>query len=251
MRFLTLFFVLVAVLSCGISKAANFNPEQMQEIQKIVHDYLVTNPQVLIEASEKLQQQTEAKEKASVLANIQKYYKDLFVTNLPGRATLGNPNGSVVIAEFLNYQCGHCKATEEVIANFVKTNPDLKIIVIPWPIFGKESLYTAKAALAAQKQGKFLELHNALFASKEFLNIENTDKIVKTTGLNVKRLQKDMQNNALDNDMRDNFKLAQNLGLQGTPAFIIANKEQTKFSVVLGQTKDFPSDLSHAISAVK
>lgn len=234
------------------------NPEpsiETKKIEKIIHDYLVNNPEVLIEASKKLQEKELAKEKtqlAEINANLPKYKNQIFDPNAPGRVVLGNPQGKIIIAEFTQHQCPHCKVAKPIVDDLLKNNPEVQLIIIYWPFFGKDASYTAKAVLAAQKQNKFHELEQAIFTADGFVSTEKANTIIKALPtIDQKKLFADITSPELDAGLKANFKLAENLKLIGTPSFIFTNKNMKKFSLVPGQTQTFKQDLNNALNAVQ
>lgn len=233
----------------------SFDASQVQQIQKIVHDYLLQNPEILMEVSQKLQMKEMQKEKeriAKIEEQIQPNKKDIFNATSPGRAILGNPNGTVLAVDFLQYQCSHCRATEELLEQLIKANPDLKVIVVLWPFFGPPSEYASLAALAAQKQGKFLEVHKAFFNADQFLSPQLVDKILATIpGLDLAKLRKDMSDKAIIDGLKANVKLSEKINLIGTPTFIFANRDLSKVKLIPGQTRDMADDLAEALKAVR
>ena len=232
-----------------------FTEEQVKEIQNITHGYIVNNPQVLVEASKNLQEKEHLKEKARVeeiKAAIPKYKDLLFNTKAPGRVVLGNPKGEIIVAEFTQHQCPSCRLAKPIIKKLLKENPDLQLIVIYWPFFGNDAIYSSKAAIAAHKQGKFEELNSAILKPDSFVHKAKIDEIIKSTpSIDSKKLYADMSNKDLDAGIKSNFDLAQKLNLIGTPAFIFTNKEMTKFSLVPGQTGQFEADLNKALKEVR
>lgn len=230
------------------TSAASFTPGQVGQIEKITHDYLVNHPQVLMEAGEKLQQQAMTDEKNRVLGSVPALSKEIFTAG-PAKTVVGNPKGSVLMAEFSSYQCGHCRAMDPIVDNLIKTTPDLQVLFVEWPIFGNEAVNAAKMVVAAEKQGKYYELHRAFMNSQESLTPAVADKVATATGLDLKKLKADMNNQAVDAGLKNNFKLAEKLKLRGTPTFIFANRELTKFSLVPGQAS--AEDMAKAINEVK
>jgi protein-disulfide isomerase len=202
-------------------EALALNSAQTKEIQQVVHDYLVNNPEVLVEASQALQRKEEMKMQSTARNAISQNAKNLF--NDPGSPVIGNPNGATTIVEFMDYQCGHCKEMTPVMESLVKQNPGLRIVLKELPIFGETSDFAAKAALAAQKQGKFAAFHQALMKSSGALSHDSVMQIAKSVGLNTEQLKQDMDDNTYSQQLKDNMQLAQALGLMGTPAFIIGN----------------------------
>lgn len=247
-------FLASCFLVCGISYAANsgsdFTPAQVKQVEQIVRNYLVKNPKVLVEASESLQKQASVQQKNEMLTVLPKH-KDVFVGDKFGTFSAGKPNGEIIVTEFFGYQCAHCKLAEEHVEKMLNKQKDLQVIFVMLPVFGNDSVYTAKAVLAAHKQGKSLELHRAFMRAKDYLNQESADKIIATSGLDVKKLKVDMNDSAIDTALKANIKLAQDLKIGGTPAFAFANQNLTKFGFVQGHGKTFAKDMQQALSDVR
>lgn len=224
--------------AASTKNAEPFSSDQQKAIEKIVHDYLVNNPEVLIEVSQALQSKELAKAKAQAMQGIAANKPKLF--NDPHSPTAGNANGKVILVEFFDYQCVHCKEMESLIEKMVSTNSNLKIIYKEFPIFGASSNYAAQAALAAAKQGKYVEFHNALFKVNGPLNEAKVEEIAKSVGLNVEQLKKDMNDPDIKQQLSDNYDLAKALSLVGTPSFVISNKAMTQFDFIPGAA---PADL--------
>jgi protein-disulfide isomerase len=212
-----------------------FSPSQKEEIKKIVHEYLIESPEVLVEASKALQRKQFLQAKKESEEGVKKHFKQL--VSGKGDPILGNPKGKIIVVEFMDYQCAHCKTMSEVVGELIKENKDLKVIVKELPVFGRNSELAAKAALAAYKQGqaKFLVFHKALFeADKKHLTEKSILSLAKSVQINEKQLQRDMNDPKIDRILTENIKLAQTLKLVATPAFVVANKEGTEISFILG-----------------
>lgn len=218
------------------STSSSFSPQQVQDIQKIIHDYLVNNPQVLVEASKSLEAQTEQQEQSYAQKAIKENVPALF--NDPTSPVAGNAYGNVNIVEFFDYQCGHCKAMNTIVQNILKQNTNLRIVFKELPIFGSESQFAAKAALASVKQGQYLAFHDALLSADNPLTNDKVFQIAKSVGLNVNELKKAMNNPEIQAQLTSNFKLAQALHLIGTPTFVMSNKALTEFKFVPGATSE-------------
>ena len=216
------------------TSANSFNTQQVQQIETIVHDYLVNNPQVLVEASEALRTQMQQNQEKSAMGAIKTHTKELFSdANSP---VAGNPQGTVTLVEFFDYQCGHCKEMSEIIESLIQSNKNLRVVFKEMPIFGGASEFAAKAALASQKQGKFLAFHNALMKAGNPLSKETVMELAKSTGLNTDQLTKDMSASDVDQEIKNTMQLAQDLQLMGTPAFVLANRAGTQFGFIPGAT---------------
>jgi protein-disulfide isomerase len=215
---------------------ANFSPSQVNEIEKIVHDYLVVkNPQVLVEASTVLQKQATEKAKVSLQGVAETYKNEIFDLAI-GRPTAGKDHGDVLVAEFFDNQCGHCKQTHAIVDKAIKANPNLQVVFIDWPFFGKDSAYAAKLGFAAIKQNKYYELHSAFMAAENPLNQAKADELAKSVGLDVNKLQQDLKANDKEYEkiLQTNFALAKKMKLEGIPAFVIADKDMKKFMTFPG-----------------
>jgi len=224
-----------------------FSPAQVNQLHQIIREYLIQNPEVLIEASKALQEKQQAETEKEALQGIEQNKQALFQD--PNSPTIGNPDGSVILVEFFDYQCGHCKEMAEVIEELVKKNPNLKVVYKELPIFGGASRIAASASLAAAKQDKYLAFHNALLMQTKALNENSIMAVAKTVGLDTAQLKKDMQSKVIEKQLQDTFNLAQAIKLVGTPTFVLSNKAMTKFEFVPGATS--AEDLQQQIDNLK
>jgi protein-disulfide isomerase len=229
--------------------AASFTGDQKQQIEQIVHDYLVTKPEVLIEASKALQQKQMAEVSGKAKEAITKNAASLF--NSAQSPKLGNADGDITIVEFLDYQCGHCKTMSPVIAEVIKADSKVKVVIRGLPIFGDSSKTATKAVIAAIKQGgdKFAKFNDALLATTEPLNEKNIFALAKKSGLDVTKLKKDLTSKDVEDQVTENFRLAREIGLMGTPAFILGNRSFSKTEFVPGATSK--EDLTALIAKLR
>ena len=142
----------------------------------------------------------------------------------------GNPNGKISIVEFFDYQCSHCIATSPTIVATLKANKDVRIVYMEFPLGSSISNFAARAALAAQKQGKYVEFHDAIMRSGLGLTQDKVMAIAKTVGLDTAKLTTDMNDSSVADMLKANYKLAQALGITGTPVVIVAPTNLTKTS---------------------
>ena len=239
-----------SLITFGASNApknTDFSQDQINQIQKIVHNYLVKNPQVLVEASQALQQQQEQQMQSSAINAIKDHKKGLFSDKTS--PSIGDKDAPVTIVEFFDYQCGHCKAMAPVLAKLVDSDKKIHVIFKELPIFGGNSKLAAKVALAAMKQNKYYELHNLLLNADGPLNNVKIFALAKKAKLNLGQIKKDMDSPAIKAELDKNFALAKALKMMGTPTFVIANKAQTKFRYIPGATS--AANLKKQIMAVE
>jgi len=217
-----------AIYAATNQTTTNVSPAEQQRIEKVVHNYLVKNPEVVIESLQVFQQKQMDQARKSVEKTQEAAPQ--FADRLFKQTTdpvIGNPNGAVTIVEFFDYQCPHCVEMTPIIEGLIKANPNLRIVLKEFPIRGPISEFASKAALAAQMQGKYFEFHKGIMNSKEKLTEDNILKIAQAAGLDVNKLKEDMKSNAVEQIIKTNYKLAQQLGLMGTPAFFIAKSTVT------------------------
>ena len=209
-----------------VMAADSFNPTQTKSIQTIVHDYLVKNPEVLVEASQNLQkkQQEAMTEQAKVA--IVDHAAQLFGGNM---TAVGNLKGNVTLVEFFDYQCIHCKKMSPVVSELIKKDGNLRVVYKEFPIFGKSSEMASKAALAAAAQGKYQAMHDALLSQDKSLTDEIVNRVAKSIGLNMTKFDADVKSKAVSDQLDANRQLAEQLKLMGTPAFIVASTPGGQF----------------------
>ncbi|HRJ61358.1 MAG TPA: DsbA family protein [Azospirillaceae bacterium] len=202
--------------------AAGVDEGDRPAIERIVREYLIANPEVLVEAMQALEQrqQTAADQKAraALKQNRQQIFND------DASPVGGNPKGDVTVVEFFDYNCGYCKAVHDDALKLVKDDGRLRYVYKEFPILGPGSVVAAKAALAARAQGKYVEAHNALMSHRGRLDEAAVLRILGDAGLDVTKLKADMEAPAVAKAIESNLLLADKLGIRGTPAFIIGDE---------------------------
>ena len=212
--------LLATTANADTQTASSFTADQQTKIQKIVHDYLVNNPQVLVEVANALQAQQMNQQNQQAMKALPANAKELFYdANSP---VAGNPVGNVTVVEFFDYQCPHCKNVASSIIKLIRTDNNVRVVFKQLPIFGENSEFAARAALAANEQGKYFEFHNALMNAQGTLNSDAVLNIASNVGLDIQKLQSAMNSAAISDELKINFKLANAFNFPGTPAFVIA-----------------------------
>src|SRR5205823_3690220 len=135
----------------------------------------------------------------------------------------GNASGDVTIVEFFDYACPHCKAAEPSVAQLVRDDAKVRVVYKELPILGDASVAAARAALAAHAQGKYQAFHDALMKVPGAPNEATVFRVASEVGLDVERLKKDMASPDIAATLQKNYTLAQSLGINGTPAFVIGD----------------------------
>lgn len=200
------------------SLPGGFTPEQVQGMEHIIRQYLRENPDVVIEAIQSYQrgQQMAEDERSqqAVKAHLAALKDD---TDSP---TIGNPDGDVVIVEFMDYRCGYCRRVVEDLKKTVEEDGNIRLIIKEFPILGPASIQAAKAALAAHKQDKYEAYHFALMTRPGDMSDPHLMKVARDLGLDTALLKRDMESEEIEALIQRNRGLAQRLGINGTPAFV-------------------------------
>ena len=206
-------------------KADEFTNPQRSEIEKIVREYLISHPDVLQEAMTELEKRQTAAEEAKHKAAVKQYSQVLFFS--PRQVVLGNPNGNVTFVEFFDYNCGYCKHAMADMLALLKDDPKLKVVLKEFPVLGPGSVEAARVAVAVRMQDKsgqkYLQFHKELLGGRGAANKERALAVAKDVGMDMARIEKDMNSPEVKATMEENFKLAEALGLNGTPSYVIGD----------------------------
>jgi protein-disulfide isomerase len=142
----------------------------------------------------------------------------------PATPVGGNPHGDVTVVEFFDYRCPYCKQVQPALQTLLDRDHKLRFIYKEMPVLGAASVVAARAALAAQRQGKYEAFHAAMMGMKGQITEETVDKIAGSVGLDVEWLKQDMAASEIVRALRANVALAHALNIHGTPGFIIGNR---------------------------
>lgn len=214
------------VVASAQSAAPTFNDAQRGEIQKIMKDYLLQHPEILEEVSAELQKRQAAaeaeKHKAAVAANADLIFKS------PRGVTIGNKDGDVTFVEFFDYNCGYCKRAMEDMVTIMKADPKLKVVLKEFPVLGPNSVEAAQVAVAVRMQDptgkKYLDFHQKLLTGRGQADKARSMAAAKDAGLDMAKLEKDMASPEVRATIEENFKLAEAMGMNGTPSYVIGNQ---------------------------
>ena len=228
---------------------ASFSESQEQEIGEIIRAYLMENPEVIIEAvnaySERERIAAAEQNRLAALSNLDRLLD-------PATAYIHGKDASkakVAVIEMFDYHCGFCKRAVGLMRDMTEDDEDVKVVFRELPILRPESELAAEMALAAREQGKFIDFHFALMESSGVLTEARIKDIAREQGLDVARLEAAAKRPEIDVAISANRELAQELGVDGTPAFIIASLDGEYLEIVTGFRAD--DVLSHIEEAKK
>ena len=216
---------LLAIAAPQASRADEFSASQRGEIERIVREYLVAHPEVIQEAMTELEKRQTAADAEKHKAAVKQYSQALFTS--PRQVVLGNPNGNVTFVEFFDYNCGYCKRAMDDMLTLLKDDPKLKVVLKEFPVLGPGSVEAAQVAVAVRMQDKtgkkYLEFHQKLLGGRGQADKARALAVAKDIGLDMGRLDKDLASPEVKATLQESFKLAEALGLNGTPSYVIGD----------------------------
>ena len=217
-------------LSVGVvlaaSAPARAEPAQaadlpVEQIEKIVREYLLREPEVIYEAIQELQRRqaeaAAAQQRAAIAANQGKLLDD------PTSPVGGNPDGDVTLVEFFDYRCAYCRRVVSSMRALLEEDRGLRVVFKELPVLGPDSVRAARAALASRRQAGYVPFHFALMTTDD-LSLQGIRAAAEQVGLDPDRLEADMAAPEVLAAIEANYALANALGIEGTPAFVIGEQ---------------------------
>ncbi len=201
------------------AQAEEFSEAQKAAIKELVIESIMENPQTLLDSVQQFQERQEEEVRAEQDQKIQE-----FVANIPESMkpfSVGNPDGDVHVIEFFDYNCGYCKKAFEEVQKLLNEDKNLYVTFFEMPILGPSSQETAQWAVAASRQGKYFEYHQALMEFKGQKTPDTLEKIAKDVGLDVEKIKSEKDKMDIQEFLEDNRNKAAELGFTGTPGFLI------------------------------
>lgn len=240
MKFLSDLTVRLAMIGMALAlaatpaAAAEFTDSQKAEIEGIIGDYLkenpefireylLNNPEILLEVSDKLRSMQIQQERENVAMVLAAHKEKL--ERHPMTPVTGNPDGDVTLVEFFDYNCTFCKRVFSYMREIEEADPNLRVVWKEYPILtgrAPTSLFAAKVAMAAHKQGKYTETHQALMGVRGALSSQaKVLEVAEGLGLDMDQLKKDMGSPEIKSYLSETLQLGEALKFQGTPTFVI------------------------------
>jgi len=198
------------------------SPAADEVLQKAIHDYILAHPEVLIQSLRIAKDREEFRTAEQSKALIASLKKD--IVDDPHAPVRGNPNGDVTLVEFFDYRCSYCRQVEPFLQTLLKHDPGLRVVEKEFPILGPGSVYAARVALAAYKQGKHEQFRNAVMSKRSNFDEATILKLAEEVGLDLDRVKTDMNSAEVDAEIKRTAEIAKALRLSGTPAFIVGTE---------------------------
>ena len=228
LRALTFFAaaMMLALPAATPTRAQTFSADQRQEIEGIVKNYLLQHPEVMQDVMAELEKHQKAaeaeKNRAAVVDN------NATIFSSPHQVVLGNPQGNVTMVEFFDYNCGYCKHALSDMLTLLKTDPNLKFVLKEFPVLGEGSVEAAHVAVAARMQDvtgkKYIEFHQKLLGGRGPADKARALAAAKEVGFDMARIEKDMVSDEAKKTIDENLKLADLIGVNGTPSYVVGDE---------------------------
>lgn len=215
---MALSLVTAAPLLAG-ARAAPLTAEQRAEVVQVVRQALINDPSILRDAMANLQADETKREQAAAAGAIATQRAELVAQ--PADQVIGNPNGSVTVVEFYDPRCPYCRQMLPVFDALVKADPQVRVVYKEIPILGPASVAESRALLAAQSQGRYLALQDALMRTPGAPSAADVRGTAVQHGIDGAAYDRDLANPAIDARLQRNLHLAAELHIDGTPAIVV------------------------------
>jgi len=219
-------FALSIFGAAGPAAADSFSDTQRSDIESIIKNYLVSHPEVVEEAMTELSKRQAAAETQKHEASISQNSDAIF--NSPRQVVLGNKDGDVTFVEFFDYNCGYCKRAMTDMLDLMKADPKLKVVLKEFPVLSQGSVEAAQVAVAVRMQDptgkKYLDFHQKLLGGRGQADKAHALAAAKEASLDVARIEKDIASPEVRATIEENFKLAETMGMNGTPSYVIGKQ---------------------------
>ncbi|HTC06914.1 MAG TPA: DsbA family protein [Xanthobacteraceae bacterium] len=204
----------------------SFSADQRHEVEGIIKDYLIAHPEAVQEALDALDKRQKEADAEKAKTTIKDNNATLF--NSSHEVVLGNPQGNVTMVEFFDYNCGFCKRAMTDMLDLIKTDNNLKFVLKEFPVLGEGSVEAARVAVAARMQDangkKYIEFHQKLLGSRGAADKMRALAVAKEVGFDMPRLERDMGSDEVKKTIEENMKLAEALGVNGTPSYVVGSE---------------------------
>lgn len=233
--------VLTAAAFAAPAVAQDLTPDQKAAVDAQIREYLLTNPEIIIEAMEVLEARRVEQESAADARMISQLRDEII--NDGYSFVAGNPDGDVTVVEFADYRCGFCKQAHEGIKALIDADPNVRVVIKEFPILGPESTFAARAAMASQEQGGdlYLAFNDAMMTWQGNLSEAAVMSLAGEVGIDVAQLEADMNKPEIASNIQRTYALARQLQISGTPGFVIGGQIVRGF-VPVSQLRELVED---------
>ncbi len=214
--------------------STSFTAAQEQDIEALVRAYLLDNPEIILESLQLYQQREQLAVQERYIEGTRRNLAALTDDRDGFGAGADLSEAKVAVIEFFDYHCGYCKRATGLVQDLTQADPQVRIFFREFPILRAESEVAAEYALAARKQNKYADFHFALMETPGVLTEKRIKNIARQNGLNVAQLEKDRKSAAVRQALRKTDQIAEDMGVDGTPSFIVTTLDGSFVEVFPG-----------------
>ena len=213
MRILIAICIVLTTMVPSLARA-DLDATDRATLNSIIEDFIRNNPEIVRDTLIALATREEAERKQTGLAKVR---------DDQGDPVMGNANGSITLYEFSDYNCGYCKRVFEPIQQLVRDNPDVRLVIKEFPILSQSSLVAAKAAIAAEMQGKFGDYHIAMMTYRGQITDAVVMRMAAQAGVDIEQLKSDMESPKTMAIIQRTREAAAALEINGTPGLVVGD----------------------------
>jgi len=193
-------------------------------VENIVRDYLLANPEILIEMQQALEAKQQEARQLSQAKTLEEQHDKIF--NSENQMVIGNPDAEISIVEFFDYNCGFCKRALADMDKMVAENPDVKFIMKEFPVLGEGSLQASQVSMAIMHEYPelYAEFHRKLLGGAGQKDGQRALAVAGELGADVEKLKASMAHDKNTDALREVYALADGLGISGTPSYVIGDE---------------------------
>lgn len=212
---------IVVALALALPLQAAAQGLSEDSVRELVLETIRENPEIVMEAVAILESR-QAEAQAASQAEVLTRKRDTLERD-PNAPVLGNPDGDVTVVEFFDYDCPYCRRAKPEVEALLEADPSVRLVYREWPILGEGSIFAARAALASREQGLYEEFHWAMMGMNGRAEESSVLRIAEDIGLDVAQMRRDMEAPEIDAHIQTSIRLAQALGITGTPSFVVGD----------------------------
>ncbi len=206
------------------TEVAAMSDTERSEIEGVIKNYLMTNPEIVRDAIDELQRRQDQAEQADRVKAIADNSDLLFASTR--QVVLGNPKGNVTLVEFFDYNCGYCKRAHADMVKLMEEDKDLRVVLKEFPVLGEGSVEAAQVSiavriLAPEKSGEFFD---ALLSVNGQVNGAKAIAVAEDLGLDAAKIRETIKSDEVKQTIGEAYSLATNLSLTGTPSYVTAQE---------------------------
>lgn len=216
--------LVAATMMFPSSSSLALDPSDRPEIEQIIREYLLANPQLMLEVQAALEEQQRAQAAARAAEALSLNAEVIF--NSPNQGIIGNAEGDVTVVEFFDYNCGFCQRAMEDMNALLTGDPNLKFVMKELPILSEGSVEAHRISTAVYRlyPDKYADFHNNLLGSPGQKDGNRALRVAQTMDMDINKLNEEAQKNDVLSAFREANDLASSLGINGTPSYVIGDE---------------------------